>query len=67
MIKSKRNPFFKKSISVCLIMMLLSAFAIHAAAAADPIDPIDTDEVCTLTVQFLDQSNYPIDGAVFHL
>ena len=67
MIKSKRNPFFKKSISVCLIMMLLSAFAIHAVAAADPIDPIDTDEVCTLTVQFLDQSNYPIDGAVFHL
>ena len=67
MIKTKRNTFFKKSISVCLIMMFLSAFAIHAVAAADSIDPIILDHECTLTIQFLDKTNHPIDGAEFHL
>ena len=57
----------KQSISICLILMLLSAFAMTVVADANPITPIDTAKEATLTVQFHTTNNQPIENAVFKL
>lgn len=43
---------FKKSISLCLLLILLPTFAIQAFAATDPITPIDTGKETKLTLQY---------------
>ena len=54
------------TLSLCLLLTLLSTFALQAAASPNPIDPVETDRKTSLTLQYV-YNSIQIEGATFNL